>query len=155
MILSLILTAWLAQSETRGDGACDGIVIVEEFEGASVRGECSTSDGQRRLSITIKNARQRSAGTLKSVHLGFCKSSVVRALAPDGWTVTLDAEGRGVTFSRGGEAFKEPGIRAGRRLGGFVVELNQGWRYAHEASVGWESAGVAKGTDHACLGDAG
>lgn len=149
-MFTIMLAVVLAQSPLLEDGRCGGDVVVEQFEGAALLGSCSTADGQRRLALTFVNSGAASAGTLNSIHLGFCRSSVARAFAPPGWVVTLDAEGRGVRFSRGGQAVNEPGIRKGRRVGGFVIELLPGWRYAREVSVFWENAGAATGTTHVC-----
>ena len=149
-ILTLLAAALLSQQGVFSRGACEGVVAVEMLEGASLRGECSTKSERLRVAITVVNARESSAGTLNSIHLGFCASSVASAIAPPGWTVTLAAEGGGVTFSRGGSAFNEPGIRSRRRLGGFVIELLPGWRYAHQASASWEYAGVGIGVTDVC-----
>ena len=127
MMLPLLVAAVLSQAGVLGDGDCDGVVAVESLEGVSLKGECKTAGEHRRLAFTIENRREASAGTLTSIHLGFCFKSVARASAPRGWVVSLSADGGGVTFSRDGDAPNEPGIRSGRSLGGFVIELLPGW----------------------------
>lgn len=149
-MLPLLLSALLTQSGILADGACDGVVTVEQVEGAILLGECSASNGQHRMALTVVNTRGRSVGTLNIVHVGFCASSVIRASAPPGWVVKLDDEGGGVTFARGDDPFSGLGVKSGRRLGGFVLELRQGWRYARSAAVSWELAGAARGISDVC-----
>lgn len=150
-MLTLLVAILLAQSGVAGDGHCEGVVTVEAVEGARLLGACSMGGGQRRMAITVANTRERAAGRLRSFHIGFCSSSVVRAFAPPGWFVTL-SENSGVTFSTGDDAVERSGVRSGKRLGGFIVELHAGWRYSDEVSVFWEFAGEGKGRSDVCQG---
>lgn len=154
-VVVLLLFAPLAAQDVTfdlSDRSCKDEVLISVIDGAQVYASCRSAGSERIMEVSVRNMAPAEVGRLRDFSIGFCGSSVIGAVAPEGWAAKVEGDvQQSVTWSLPDDLVATHGIPSHEKAGGFVVRLKAGWKRSRSDSAWWgDSRIVAQSTTHDC-----